>query len=63
MVANKDSLLQTQMDIAIATTDDVNKWLSPDPFLDKYPNISPYANVQLASIGHNNCNSNYEWGK
>ena len=41
--ANKDSLQQTQMDIAIATTDDVSKWLSPDPLSDKYPEISPYA--------------------
>ena len=39
----KDSLQQTQMDIAIATTDDVSKWLSPDPLCDKYPEISPYA--------------------
>ena len=43
MDANKDSLQQTQMDIAIATTDDVSKWLSPDPLSDKYPEISPYA--------------------
>ena len=39
----KDSLRQTQMDIAIATTDDVSKWLSPDPLSDKYPEISPYS--------------------
>jgi hypothetical protein len=39
----KDSLRQTQMDIAIATTDDVSKWLSPDPLCDKYPETSPYA--------------------
>ena len=39
----KDSLRQTQMDAPLATTDDVSKWLSPDPLSDKYPEISPYA--------------------
>ena len=31
------------MDAPHATTDDVSKWLSPDPLSDKYPDISPYA--------------------
>ena len=43
MVANKDSLQQTQMDTTLVTPDNVSKWLSPDPLSDKYPEISPYA--------------------
>ena len=43
MVANNDSLQQTQMDTTLATKNDVSKWLSPDPLSDKYPEISPYA--------------------
>jgi hypothetical protein len=31
------------MDAPLATTDDVSKWLSPDPLSDKYPEISPYS--------------------
>ena len=27
----------------VPITDDIHKWLSPDPLLDKYPEISPYA--------------------
>ena len=27
----------------VPITDDIHKWLSPDPLLDKYPGISPYA--------------------
>ena len=41
MDAYIDSLQQTQMDAPLATTDDVSKWLSPDPLSDKYPEISP----------------------
>ena len=41
--AYKDSLRQSQIDAPLATTDDVSKWLSPDPLSDKYPEISPYA--------------------
>ena len=39
----KDSLQSSPMDAPLATTDDVSKWLSPDPLCDKYPEISPYA--------------------
>ena len=27
----------------VPITDEIHKWLSPDPLLDKYPGISPYA--------------------
>jgi hypothetical protein len=39
----KDSLQSSPMDAPLATTDDVSKWLSPDPLSDKYPEISPYS--------------------
>ena len=39
----KDSLQSSPMDAPHATTDDVSKWLSPDPLSDKYPETSPYA--------------------
>ena len=39
----KDSLQPSPMDAPLATTDDISKWISPDPLCDKYPEISPYA--------------------
>ena len=39
----KDSLQSSPMDAPLATTDDISKWISPDPLCDKYPEISPYA--------------------
>ena len=41
--AYHDSLQPSLMDAPLATTDDVSKWLSPDPLSDKYPEISPYS--------------------
>jgi hypothetical protein len=43
MVAYKDSLQPSQLDIPLVTQDDISKWISPDPLCDKYPEISPYA--------------------
>ena len=39
----KDSLQSSPMDAPLATTDDISKWISPDPLCDKYPEVSPYA--------------------
>jgi hypothetical protein len=43
MDAYIDSLQPSPMDAALATKNDVSKWLSPDPLSDKYPEISPYS--------------------
>jgi hypothetical protein len=61
MDANKDSPQQTQMDIAIATTDDVSKWLSSDPLSDKYPEISPYAYCHWNPVNKIDPDGREEW--
>ena len=36
----------------VPITDDIHKWLSPDPLSDKYPEISPYAYCHWNPIGN-----------
>ena len=50
IVADVQSQMLLLVDVSTAkivaatpTTDDIRKWLSVDPLVDKYPGISPYA--------------------